>query len=141
MTRCPGFPRNITLSLVGASGTTIALLKSIIDVLNRDFHNGPSTWNMQGVSGHGTFSVFPQDHDIRSISCYRNMCALLKKHPPAVASHAGPNPKMANGVCQVRKMGKARGGKGLGRGRGKLHRGRGKKFFPETPAQRKKMRG
>ena len=35
MTRCPGFPRNITLSLVGASGTTIALLKSIIDVLNR----------------------------------------------------------------------------------------------------------
>ena len=68
-------------------GTTIALLKSVVDVLNRDFHDGPSVFNMKGEMGHGTYSVFPGDQDVRSINCYRNMCALMKKSGDEFIEH------------------------------------------------------
>ena len=64
---------------LGKPDTSIALLKSIIDVLNRDFHNGPNQYTSQFNIGHGTFSVVPGDASVRSLSCYRNLCAIFKR--------------------------------------------------------------
>ena len=64
---------------LGKRDTSIALLKSIIDVLNRDFHDGPSKYASTYQIGHGTFSVVPGDASVRSLSCYRNLCAIFKR--------------------------------------------------------------
>ncbi|CAM6098916.1 unnamed protein product [Calypogeia fissa] len=60
----------------GRKGTTVALIKSFIDVLNEDFIEGPNTqskWNI------GYYSVNSADHMVGSFQCWRNMCAITKK--------------------------------------------------------------
>lgn len=64
---------------VGKPGTSIALIKSIIDVLNRDFHNGPSKKSSTFQIGHGSYSVVPGDASVRSLTCFRNLCAIFKR--------------------------------------------------------------
>ena len=60
----------------GKEGTTVAFMKSLIDVLNEDFQDGPNTKSEWGI---GNYSVNPVDHMVGSIHCWRNMCALVKK--------------------------------------------------------------
>jgi hypothetical protein len=63
----------------GHPGTSIALLKSFIDVLNRDFHGGPSRDNKRWVIGNGKYSVMEgDDHTIASLTCFRNLCGVRK---------------------------------------------------------------
>lgn len=62
---------------VGKAGTAIELLKSTVDVMNRDYHGGPHPTRKQAI-GRGRYSVFPGDERIASLSCFRNMCALGK---------------------------------------------------------------
>eukprot|EP00172_Hildenbrandia_rubra_P001174 Plantae.Rhodophyta-Hildenbrandia_rubra.ctg1730.p1 GENE.Plantae.Rhodophyta-Hildenbrandia_rubra.ctg1730~~Plantae.Rhodophyta-Hildenbrandia_rubra.ctg1730.p1 ORF type:complete len:680 (+),score=115.87 Plantae.Rhodophyta-Hildenbrandia_rubra.ctg1730:2284-4323(+) len=63
----------------GAPNTTISLVKSFVDVLNRDFIGGPSKQNTQFVIGEGSFSKILGDWDMASVTCYRNLCAMRKK--------------------------------------------------------------
>eukprot|EP00270_Netrium_digitus_P011253 TRINITY_DN3568_c0_g2_i1.p1 TRINITY_DN3568_c0_g2~~TRINITY_DN3568_c0_g2_i1.p1 ORF type:complete len:330 (-),score=34.61 TRINITY_DN3568_c0_g2_i1:515-1504(-) len=60
----------------GTHGTTIALIKSLMDVLNEDFIPGP---NIQQRWGINRYSVNPVDHMVGSVQCWRNMCAIRKK--------------------------------------------------------------
>ena len=63
----------------GHPGTSIALLKSFIDVLNRDFHGGPSRDNKRWIIGTGKYSVMEgDDHTIASLTCFRNLCGVRK---------------------------------------------------------------
>jgi hypothetical protein len=60
----------------GHKGTTVALIKSLIDVMNEDFIKGPNT---EGKINIGHYSVNKADHLVGSIQCWRNMCAITKK--------------------------------------------------------------
>ena len=62
-------------------GTTIELVKDLIDVLNRDFladaqRNG--RW-LDFVVGRGNYSVLPEDGSVGAVHCYRNMCGVWKR--------------------------------------------------------------
>eukprot|EP00850_Spirogloea_muscicola_P012920 SM000085S23270 [mRNA] locus=s85:439870:441674:+ [translate_table: standard] len=57
----------------GKNGTTISLIKSLIDVLNEDFIAGPAhrkEW------GQHPYSVNPSDHYVASIQCWRNLASI-----------------------------------------------------------------
>lgn len=60
----------------GKRGTTIAVLKSMIDVLNEDFIPGPNPKRKVGVYRH---KVIEGDHLVGSVQCWRNMCVLRRK--------------------------------------------------------------
>lgn len=74
---------------VGKKGTTIAVLKQFIDVLNRDFHDGPNNFNINQQNGHGTYSVVEGDQNVASLQCFRNMCALRKLQGSEFVSESG----------------------------------------------------
>ena len=54
--------------------TFMSLLKDLIDVLQRDFHNGPR----DPRRGTGTFSRFDGDHSIESLQFFTNACIIRK---------------------------------------------------------------
>ena len=56
------------------AGTFLALLKELVDVLQRDFHGGPH----QPRRGHGKYSRFIGDHEIASIQFFANACVIRK---------------------------------------------------------------
>ena len=55
-------------------GTFMALLKDIVDVLQRDFHDGPN----KPRRGTGKYSKFDGDHEILSIQFFTNACVIRK---------------------------------------------------------------
>ncbi len=63
----------------GTPGTTIGVVKSLLDVLNRDFVAGPSYSTSHFVIGGGNLSLFDGDDTLASVHCFRNMCALRKQ--------------------------------------------------------------
>lgn len=60
----------------GKKGTTVDVLKSMIDKLNEDFIPGPNVQRKWGVHKH---KVIKGDDLIASVQCWRNMCVLRKK--------------------------------------------------------------
>ena len=54
----------------------MTLLKDLIDVLQRDFHDGPR----DPRRGTGTFSLFAGDHSIESLQFFTNACIIRKSH-------------------------------------------------------------
>ena len=63
---------------IGKPGTLIALVKSLVDVVNRDYAL-PSSQRATAKIDDGTYSVFEGDGDVASVQCFRNMCALRRR--------------------------------------------------------------
>lgn len=60
----------------GKNGTTVNVLKGMLDVLNEDFIPGENPKHKFGVYRH---KVIEGDHLVESMQCWRNMCVLRKK--------------------------------------------------------------
>ena len=70
----------------GKKGTTIDALKDLVDVINRDFHNGP---HKVRVGAGSRMSIFPESDTALSVQIYKNAAIIQKsKTAPKTASNS-----------------------------------------------------
>jgi hypothetical protein len=60
-------------------GTTIEVIKSALDSLNKDFAQDWIPEHADFIVDTGKFSAFAGDQDLASVHCFRSMCALRKR--------------------------------------------------------------